>query len=220
MMRAGDGAAAPIAPAVEATEWAIQRGLFADQIQAARVTIAASDWVTAIEGRAGAAKTTTVGAIREFAEQRGYTVRGFGPTSGSVKVLSEAGVLGRTVASLFENGRIEPAQNQLRLIDESSLLPTRQLNRLLRLAQSASVDRVVFVGDQRQHQAIEVGNPINQLIRGEMTVARLNVIRRQRDPELKRTVEHAARGDVGRRCACCMSGSAYSKLKRRRSDTR
>ena len=195
-MRAGVGAAAPIAPAAEATEWAIQRGLFADQIQAARVTLAASDWVTAIEGRAGAAKTTTVGAVREFAEQHGYTVRGFGPTSGSVKALSEAGVSARTVASLIENGRVEPAQKQLWIIDESSLLATRQVNRLLRMAQSASVDRVVFVGDQRQHQAIEAGNPINQLIRGEMTVARLNVIRRQRDPELKRTVEQAARGDV------------------------
>jgi ATP-dependent exoDNAse (exonuclease V) alpha subunit len=195
-MRAGVGAAAPIAPAAEATEWAIQRGLFADQIQAARVTIAANDWVTAIEGRAGAAKTTTVGAIREFAEQRGYTVRGFGPTSGSVKALSEAGVLARTVASLIENGRVEPVQGQLWIIDESSLLATRQVNRLLRMARSVGVERVVFVGDQRQHQAIEAGNPINQLIRGEMTVARLNVIRRQRDPELKRTVTHAARGDV------------------------
>jgi conjugative relaxase-like TrwC/TraI family protein len=196
MMRAGVDAAAPIAAVEEATEWAIQRGLVADQLQAARVTIGATDWVTAIEGRAGAAKTTTVGAIREFAEQRGYTVRGFGPTSGSVKALGEAGVAARTVAALIENGRIEPAPKQLWIIDESSLLATIQVNRLLRMARSAGVDRVVFVGDQRQHQAVEAGNPIDQLIRAEMTVARLNVIRRQRDPELKRTVEQAARGDV------------------------
>lgn len=196
LMSAGVGAAAPIAAVEEATEWAIQWGLFADQVQAARVTIGARDWVTAIEGRAGAAKTTTVGAIREFAEQRGYTVRGFGPTSGSVKALGEAGILAKTVASLIENGRVEPAQKQLWLIDESSLLATRQVNRLLHMAQSVRVDRIVFVGDQRQHQAIEAGNPINQLIRGEMIVARLNVIRRQRDPELRRTVEQAARGDV------------------------
>lgn len=196
LMSGGVGAAVPIAAVEEATEWAIQRGLFADQIQAARVTIGAPDWVTAIEGRAGAAKTTTVGAIREFAEQRGYTVRGLGPTSGSVKALGEAGLSARTVASLIENGRVDPAQKQLWIIDESSLLATRQVNQLLRIAQSVSVDRIVFVGDQRQHQAIEAGNPINQLIRGEIRVARLKVIRRQRDPELKRTVEQAARGDV------------------------
>ena len=34
---------------------------------------------------AGTAKTTTVGAIREFAESHGYTVHGFGITSGSFK---------------------------------------------------------------------------------------------------------------------------------------
>ena len=123
-------------------------------------------------------------------------MRGFGPTSGSVKALAEAGLQARTVASLIENGRIEPVRNQLWIIDESSLLATRQVNHILRMAQGAGVDRIVFVGDQRQHQAIEAGNPISQLIRAEMNVGRLNVIRRQLDPELKRTVEHAARGDV------------------------
>src|SRR5229473_1257955 len=196
LMRSGVGKANSVADAEEVTSWAIGRGLFPDQIQAARVTLTASDWVTAIEGRAGAAKTTTVGAIREFAEQHGYTVRGFAPTSGSVKALAGAGVQARTVASLLENGRVKVGQKQLWIIDESSLLATRQVNGVLRMAQSAGVDRIVFVGDQRQHQAIEAGNPISQLIRAEMNVSRLNVIRRQRDPELKRTVEHAARGDV------------------------
>lgn len=196
LMRVGVGIVTAIAKPEKIADWALARGLFPDQIQAARITLGARDWVTAIEGRAGAAKTTTVGAIREFAEPRGYTVRGLGPTSGSVKALGEAGVLARTVASLVENGKIEAGPKQLWIIDESSLLATRQVNRLLRMAQGAGVERVVFVGDQRQHQAIEAGNPINQMIRAEMTVARLNVIRRQRDPELKRTVEQAARGDV------------------------
>jgi conjugative relaxase-like TrwC/TraI family protein len=158
LMRAGIGAAASVATAEEITDWAIARGLLPDQIQAARVTLGARDWVTAIEGRAGAAKTTTVGAIREFAEQKGYTVRGFGPTSGSVKALGEARVLARTVASLIENGRVESAQKQLWIIDESSLLATRQVNRLLRMAQSANVERVVFVGDQRQ-RIFEIESP-------------------------------------------------------------
>ena len=49
--------------------WAAKRGLHTDQVEAAEMTLTATDWVTAIEGRAGAAKTTTVGAIREFAER-------------------------------------------------------------------------------------------------------------------------------------------------------
>ena len=63
-----------------------------DQIQAAELSLTSSNWATAIEGLAGTAKTTTVGAIREFAEAQGYSVRRFGMTSGSVKALKEAGL--------------------------------------------------------------------------------------------------------------------------------
>ena len=48
------------------------RGLLADQAEVAKLTLTATDWLTAIEGRAGSTKTTTVGAIREFAEEHGY----------------------------------------------------------------------------------------------------------------------------------------------------
>jgi ATP-dependent exoDNAse (exonuclease V) alpha subunit len=143
----------------------------------AEITVCATDWVTAIEGRAGTAKTTTVGAIKEFAAERGYLVRGFAPTTRAVKALSEAGLPARTVASLLENP-IEPARKELWIIDESSLLATRQVNGLLRKARDADVDRIVFVGDQRQHHAIEAGRPIYQMQRAGMAIARLETIRR------------------------------------------
>ena len=87
MVRAGIDQAQPSAEAQTIREWATTKGLSPDQIQAAELTLTSTSWVTAIEGLAGTAKTTTVGAIREFAEQQGYTVRGFGMTSGSVKAL-------------------------------------------------------------------------------------------------------------------------------------
>ena len=196
LMRAGVGHAKPVAEAAEITTWAHYRDLLPDQIQAARVTLTAADWITAIEGRAGATKTTTVGAIREFAERRGHAVRGFGPTSGSVKALAEAGVSARTVASLIASPVKSVTGKEMWIVDESSLLGSRQMNGVLEAARSAGAARVVFVGDQRQHHAIEAGSPMSQLIRAEINVARLNVIRRQRDPELRRAVELAARGDV------------------------
>ena len=72
--------------------WGGLQGLGADQIGAAELSLASKSWATAIEGLAGTAKTTTVGAIREFAEGQGYAVHGFGMTSGSVKALKEAGL--------------------------------------------------------------------------------------------------------------------------------
>jgi ATP-dependent exoDNAse (exonuclease V) alpha subunit len=125
LMREGLGrAAAAIAPNDQVKSWAVKRGLLPDQAETAEITVCATDWVTAIEGRAGTAKTTTVGAIKEFATQHGYLVRGFAPTTRAVKALSEAGLPSRTVASLLENP-IESARKELWIIDESSLLATR-----------------------------------------------------------------------------------------------
>ncbi len=195
LMHSGQETALPIARPEEIARSATRRGLAADQAKVTKITLGARDWITAIDGRAGAAKTTTVGAIREMAEERGYVVRGFGPTSGSVKALTQAGIPARTVASLLENPLPERHGRELWIVDETSLLATRQVNRLLHFAKDAGIDRVVFVGDQRQHHAVEAGRPIYQMQQGGMTTARLDTIRRQRDPELRRVVELAAVGD-------------------------
>ena len=198
LMRAGRGQTSPIAAAEEIRQWATERGLLADQIEVAQFTLTTYDWLTSIEGRAGSAKTTTVGAIREFAQQHGYAVRGFAPTTRAVKALAEAGVESRTVASLIENKVSEGGSQELWIVDESSLLATRQVNRLLHQAREAGVDRIVFVGDQHQHHAIEAGRPIHQMQQAGMPVARLDTIRRQRDPMLREAVELAAKGEIDR----------------------
>ena len=189
LMRAGQGRAAAIGSSNEIRRWASQRNLLPDQTAVAELTLAAGDWITSIEGRAGAAKTTTVGAIREFAEDQGYTVYGFAPTTRAVKSLSEAGVSASTLASLLESHAVRDASNEVWIVDESSLLPTRQVNRLLWKAPEQGVERIVFVGDQRQHHAIEAGRPIYQMQQAGMPVARLDTIRRQRDPELREAVD-------------------------------
>lgn len=197
LMRESQGKASAIADAEKISRWAAGRGLAPDQTAAAEVTLSTRDWLSAIDGRAGAAKTTTVGAIRELAQEQGFFVRGFGPTSGSVKALTEAGVLSRTVASVLENPPPDKHGREFWIVDESSLLATRQVNRLLHLAKDAGVERIVFVGDQRQHHAIEAGRPVYQMQQAGMATASLSVIRRQRDPELRRVVELAAAGKAG-----------------------
>ncbi|MGA7762849.1 MAG: MobF family relaxase [Candidatus Binataceae bacterium] len=196
MMRSGQGAAAAIGNSTEIREWARQHNLLSDQTVVAELTLASSNWITSIEGRAGAAKTTTVGAIREFAEGEGYAVHGFAPTTRAVKALSEAGIPARTVASLIESRSARTSEREIWIVDESSLLPTRQVNRLLHKASDEGVARVVFVGDQRQHHAIDAGRPVFQMQEAGMLVARLDTIRRQRDPELREAVTHAARGEI------------------------
>jgi ATP-dependent exoDNAse (exonuclease V) alpha subunit len=194
LMRQGQGGAENIASADRMR--GAKRGLLIDQVEAAEVTLTATDWVTAIEGRAGATKTTTVGAIREFAEECGYAVHGFTPTTRAVKALAEAGLAARTVASLMENSLQQTHSKDLWVVDESSLLGTGQVNRLLHKARDARVARLIFVGDQRQHHAIEAGRPLHQMQQAGMRVARLEMMRRQRDPELRKAVNLAANGEI------------------------
>ena len=196
LMHAGQGGAAAIGSLNEIRRWASQRNLLPDQTAVAELTLTSTDWITSIEGRAGAAKTTTVGAICEFAVNQGYAVYGFAPTTRAVKSLSEAGVSASTVASLLERQSARDASSEVWIIDESSLLPTRQVNRLFRKAREQSVERIVLVGDQGQHHAIEAGRPVYQMQEAGMLVARLDTIRRQRDPELREAVTLAARGEV------------------------
>lgn len=196
IMRTGQGGAAAIANAEQIGRWVARRHLSSDQAVVAQLTLASRDWLRSIEGRAGAAKTTTVGAIREFTEEQGYAVRGFAPTTRAVKSLAEVGISANTIASLLESKPALRSQAQVWIIDESSLLPTRQVNRLLHRAREEEVRRIIFVGDQRQHHAIEAGRPIFQMQEAGMPVARLDNIRRQRDAELRQAVMHAAQGEV------------------------
>jgi ATP-dependent exoDNAse (exonuclease V) alpha subunit len=57
-------------------------------------------------------------------------------------------------------------------------------------------DRVLLVGDTRQHQGVEAGRPFEQLQEAGMRTARLDEIVRQQDPALKSAVELLATGHV------------------------
>jgi len=178
----------------EVRDWASARKLLPDQTEAALLTLTTPKWASAIEGLAGTTKTTLVGAVKEFAEEHGWTVRGFGTTTGAVSALTEAGVDSRTIAKLRATALPQKRGRELWIVDESSLLATVPVNALLKLAQERGVERILFVGDQKQHLAIEAGSPVRQFLADNMAVARLTTIRRQQDPELRRVVELSAAG--------------------------
>jgi ATP-dependent exoDNAse (exonuclease V) alpha subunit len=64
------------------------------------------------------------------------------------------------------------------------------------LERLGSKDRVLLVGDVRQHEAVDAGRPYHQLKEAGIRTAHLDEIVRQRDPELKAVVEQLSRGDV------------------------
>jgi ATP-dependent exoDNAse (exonuclease V) alpha subunit len=77
-------------------------------------------------------------------------------------------------------------------VDESSLASTNQMREFL--SRLVPQDRVLLIGDVRQHQGVEAGRPFEQLQEAGMRTAKLDEIVRQKDPELKAAVEMLATG--------------------------
>ena len=132
----------------------------------------------ALEGVAGGGKTTSLAAVREAAVSAGYEVEGLAPTSRAAQKLAEAGVGTETLQRHLTRGDLaDDGQRRLYVVDESSMASTRQMHTFIeRLKEN---DRVLFVGDVRQHEAVEAGRPYAQLQEAGL-----------------RTVEQLARGDV------------------------
>jgi len=159
--------------------------------------LSSPDRIQGIQGYAGAGKTTVLATLRSAVEAQGYEVQGFAPTSRAARQLREAGIEAGTLQGfLVRSAQSDavPDRRQFYFVDESSLASTNQMREFL--ARLGPSDRVLLIGDIRQHQGVEAGRPFEQLQEAGMRTAKLNEIVRQKDPALKSAVELLATGQV------------------------
>jgi ATP-dependent exoDNAse (exonuclease V) alpha subunit len=156
------------------------------------------DQVTAFQGTAGVGKTTVLAVVRTAAEREAYLVEGFAPTSRAAHNLGESGIAASTLQHYLVRGP-QPSDHserpkRLLMVDEASLTSTVQAHALFRSL--GPEDRVLLIGDVRQHQAVDAGRPFEQLQEAGIETVRLDAIVRQRDSALKSVVTELARGHV------------------------
>jgi conjugative relaxase-like TrwC/TraI family protein len=178
-------------------EWTFKRHphLSVSQHRAVEDVLESRDKMMALEGVAGAGKTTSLAAVRDAVVHHGYEVKGLAPTSRAAQKLAEAGMETETLQRhLARGGREDDGRARVYIVDEASMVGTRQMHSFLERLNRH--DRVLFVGDVRQHEAVEAGRPYAQLQEAGLRTARLDEILRQKDPVLKETVEQLARGEV------------------------
>ena len=199
-VRAGKGQAQPILSHFVASQVAErQPDLNRAQQTAIEQVLTSPDRIQAIQGYAGVGKSTALAAIREGAQSTGYAVEGFAPTSRAAQQLRDADISATTLQGFLARGGQEqasgdPGAKHFYMLDESSLASTKQVRDFLE--KIGPQDRVLLVGDIRQHQAVEAGKPFEQLQRAGMQTAQLDQIVRQKDPELLKVVEHLSKADV------------------------
>jgi conjugative relaxase-like TrwC/TraI family protein len=195
----GRNAVEPITTAEQARDQANSRSFLNDsQRRVIEEVLISSDRIHGLQGLAGTGKTTTLQTIREAAEASGYVVEGFAPTSKAAGQLREAGMEAATLQSFLARGAGQPgvgtANRHFYMLDESSLASTRQMRSFLGKLNSA--DRVLVIGDTRQHQGVDAGRPFQQMQEAGMPTSQLDQIMRQKDPELLKVVEHLSRNEI------------------------
>jgi conjugative relaxase-like TrwC/TraI family protein len=166
------------------------------QRRAAEQILTSRDQIQGLQGSAGSGKTSTLAVIRKGAEQNGYAVEGFAPTSRAAHQLREAGIAADTLQGFLARARnqSDPSQKHLYMVDESSLASTGQMRDFL--AKIRAEDKVLLIGDIRQHQGVDAGKPFEQLQESGMRTALLDRIVRQKDPELLKAVQHLSKNEI------------------------
>jgi conjugative relaxase-like TrwC/TraI family protein len=155
------------------------------------------DRVQGLQGQAGSGKTSALESIRQGAEQSGYAVEGFAPTSRAARQLRDSGVAADTLQGFLARSHRhyqDPASKHLYMVDESSLASTQQMRDFLN--KIGPQDKVLLVGDTRQHQGIDAGKPFEQLQQAGMQTAQLDQIMRQKDPELLKAVRYLSKNET------------------------
>ncbi|MCY4591001.1 MAG: relaxase domain-containing protein [Alphaproteobacteria bacterium] len=199
-MRRGRDAAEPLAPADRVSARLNATTFTRGQREAVRTILLSRDRVVAIQGAAGSGKTSMLReALRLMGERRAVLLA---PSSAAVQVLAgETGAQARTLqwfltryGDLGDAARVERAAQEYRgrvlVLDEASMVSTAQMERLMLICERLGIARLVLVGDRGQLKAVSAGEPFRMLQQAGVATARMEEIRRQRDPALRTVVEH------------------------------
>ncbi len=156
--------------------------------------LASSHQILGVEGKAGTGKTTILQVISGQAKMADYRMVGLAPTGRATQILTEAGLQSETIQGFLAKTDSPTFQKRFFVIDEASLLATGQLHQFLN--RLSPLDRVLLIGDRKQHLGVEAGDPFSYAIENGLKTFNLDEIIRQTNPKLKTAVAHLSEGRI------------------------
>ena len=207
-MRNSAGEVFAVSPSVSFDGDASLKSLTAGQREAVEAVLASTDGVMGIQGYAGVGKTTMLASLARLARERNYEVTGLAPSHASRRALEdEAGISARTLQHfLVQYSGIhrmdeealrehrERYRKKILVVDESSMISTRQMEKLFRITEALEIEHLVLLGDSKQLRSIEAGQPFRLLQQHDMRTVVMDQILRQRDEALLNAVKAAVGG--------------------------
>jgi conjugative relaxase-like TrwC/TraI family protein len=169
-----------------------------EQVNAVRGLLKAEAGVLILQGDAGTGKTTCLRSLVAGVQRSGREVFGCAPSAGATEVLrADLGVQAETLQGLLVSEALQAkVKGRVLLVDEAGLISVREMRDLCRLA-DRNGNRLLLVGDTKQHHAVEAGDALRCLQEfARVPTFRLTEIRRQKDPAYRKAVERLARGDA------------------------
>ena len=182
------------------------------QLGAARLILSSSDRTIAVQGVAGAGKSSVLKPVSDVLREQGHQVLGLAVQNTLVQMLErDTGIRSQTLARFLKDwARLidEPGNATLRaeardalkdqvlVLDEASMVSNADKEQLIRIANLAQVHRLVLMGDARQLGAVDAGKPFALLQHGGVATAEMNTNLRGRDPVLRQAQAAAQAGLV------------------------
>jgi len=170
------------------------------QRTSARGVLKSNNQFIGIQGYAGTAKTSTVlNTLSTVYQNKGYEVIGMAPSSSACESLKQGAGLdkARTVAShlIQSNFKTYTKQKQLWLVDEASLISTKDMTALFTNAKNVNA-KVLLVGDVKQLGSVEAGCAFKQLQKNGLQTFELEEIVRQENKHTLDAVYSAINADA------------------------
>ncbi|MFZ5665753.1 MAG: MobF family relaxase [Pseudomonadota bacterium] len=175
---------------------------------AGRLLLGSHNRIVAIQGVAGAGKSTVLKPVADILREEGRTVLGLAVQNTLVQMLErDTGIPSMTVSrflrqhrDLLEGGdqsRRAEARAAMRdtvvLLDEASMVGNADKEKLVRLANLLELDRFASIGDRKQLGAVDAGKPFDIMQQAGVETAVMSVNLRARDKAL-RDAQYAAQG--------------------------
>ena len=174
--------------------------------------LSSTDRIIAVQGVAGAGKSSMLAPAARLIEESGQKVLGLAVQNTLVQMLErETGIKSMTVARFLRANapllgeRPDPgALTEARatfggtaiLVDEASMLSNADQLKLVELANLLGVGRIAFVGDARQLGAVDAGKPFSVMQQAGATTAHMPQNLRARGDAVKTAAAAAQIGNV------------------------